>query len=102
MVEHHFPNVVVSDCLTYSLPSVAAGCWIGIDDLEFRSEDDLSGDEVAQVLFILTGGAFDCEGAFGQCKGHQVIYVPAHPAQLVLKPIHPVGCLGQPALYYLT
>jgi hypothetical protein len=28
--------------------------------------------------------------------------VPAHPAQLVLKPIHPVGCLGQPALYYLT
>ena len=41
MVEHHFPNVVVSDCLTYSLPSVAAGCWIGIDDLEFRSEDDL-------------------------------------------------------------
>jgi len=118
MVEHHFPNVVRDEallpdgsgnntkglrcsCRTYFLQAVAAGCWVGIDDLEFRAEDDLSGDDVAQVLFILTGGAFDYEGACGRCKGYQVIYESAKPAQLLLKPILPAECLEQPALYYL-
>lgn len=119
MAEHHFPHVVRDEafppaetrsntkgfscaCLTFFLQSVAAGCWVGIDGLEFRAEDDLSGDDVAQVLFILTGGAFDFEGACGQCKGYQVIYEPAKPAQLLFKPVHPVGCREQPTLYYLT
>ena len=119
MVEHHFPNFLAAEtlrpdgaasitnsvggnCLTYFLGSVAAGCWIGIDDLEFRAEDDLSGDDVAQVLFVLTGGEFDFEGSCGQCKGYQVIYELAKPAQLMLKPLHAVGVLKQPALYYLS
>jgi len=119
MVEHHFSNSFAAeitrsdgaasssgglgrDCRTYFLESVAAGCWIGIDDLEFRAEDDLTGDDVAQVLFVLTGGALDGDGSCGQCKGYQVIYESAKPAQLLLKPIQPIGCPAQPVLYYLA
>jgi hypothetical protein len=115
MVEHKFPNVAASETRTpgaparqgrpyrtYFIQPVAAGCWIGINDLEFRADDDLSGDDVAQVLFNLTGGQVGRNGTAGQCSGYQVFYEPAKPAQLVLKPLHTAAAPAQPSLYYLA
>lgn len=42
--------------VTYFFQSVSAGCWIGTDDFEFRADERLSGDEVAQAVFTLSGG----------------------------------------------
>lgn len=84
--------------IVYYFQSVRAGCWIGTDDLEFRADVSLSGDEVAQALFMLCGGAagYSC----GQVSDYCVEYDERKPATLRLHPLSGVTSLRVPLMYH--
>ena len=70
----------------YQLRPVSAGHWIGFEDMEFRADESLSGDEVAQAIFVLSGGVLD--QVPGQLGGYRVEYSIEHPAHLKLVQMH--------------
>ena len=44
------------------LPPLPAGQWARCGELEFRAEEPLPEDDVAQTLFLLSGGTLDASG----------------------------------------
>lgn len=84
--------------VTYYFQSVPAGRWVGTDDLEFRADEPLSGDEVAQTLFMLSGGVT------GQACGHVgdfcVEYDASRPAMLRLHAPSDHACRRIPRIYH--
>lgn len=73
----------------YLLQAIPAGCWIGIDDLEFRAPEDLTGDEAAQAFFVLTGGIPGIRQTHGECENFWIEYDPAAPCVLALRAKQP-------------
>jgi hypothetical protein len=86
--------------VTYFFQSVAAGHWIGTDELEFRAEEKLSGDEVAQALYMLSGGVpgHQC----GHVGGFCVEYDPNRPAVLRLHAQTGTDIQVSPRIYYMA
>lgn len=84
--------------VTYFFQSVAAGHWIGTDELEFRAEEMLSGDEVAQALYVLSGGVpgHQC----GHLGGFCIEYDPDRPAILRLHAKMGTDIRVSPRIYY--
>ncbi len=86
--------------VTYYFQSVPAGRWVGTDDLEFRADEPLSGDEVAQTLFMLSGGVT------GQACGHVgdfcMEYDASRPAMLRLHAPSDGRCRRVPRIYHRT
>ncbi|QHE87162.1 hypothetical protein [Hydrogenophaga sp. BPS33] len=65
---------------------LAAGDWIRIDDLEFSVDEQLSQDEVAQCIFVVSGGALDEVAAVGETANYQVYYSEELKGKLGLVP----------------
>lgn len=84
--------------VTYFFQSVRAGHWIGTDDMEFRAEESLSGDEVAQAVFLLCGGTVG--HACGQVADYCVEYDDRRPATLRLHPLHGAQSQRIPLIYH--
>lgn len=84
--------------IVYYFGSVSAGHWIGFESMEFRADERLSGDEVAQAIFTLSGGV-DAEVA-GQLGAYRVEYCSARPATLTLVQTHEGPGQPVPRLYY--
>ncbi len=84
--------------IDYYFQSVSAGRWIGTEDLEFRADETLSGDEVAQAIFLLSGGV--ANQTCGEVGGFCVEYDARRPAVLRLHARH--GCVahGLPRIYH--
>lgn len=84
--------------VTYFFQSVAAGHWIGTDELEFRADEKLSGDEVAQALYVLSGGVpgHQC----GHLGGFCIEYDPDRPAVLRLHAKTGTDIRVSPRIYY--
>lgn len=84
--------------VTYYFQSVPAGRWVGTDDLEFRADELLSGDEVAQAVFMLSGGVTG--HACGHVGDFCVEYDASKPAILRLRAQSPDGHRSIPKIYY--
>lgn len=84
--------------VTYFFQSVRAGRWIGTDDMEFRADEALSGDEVAQAVFLLCGGTVG--HACGRVADYCVEYDDRRPATLRLRPLHGADSLHIPLIYH--
>lgn len=76
------PGVQPVRAFDYYFQSVHAGRWIGTSDLEFKADEPLSGDEVAQAFFVLSGGVVN--QACGQIGDFYVEYDLKRPAVLRL------------------
>jgi len=47
-----------------TLPALPAGRWASCEDVEFRATEFLPGEDVAQAVFLLTGGALGPSGTW--------------------------------------
>lgn len=73
----------------YQLTGIGPGCWIGLDDLEFRVQESLTADEVAQAFYVLTGGIPGAQETWGESQNYWLDYDPTRPGVLLLRPKQP-------------
>jgi len=60
--------------------------WVWLDDLEFNLPLALTGDELAQCIFILSGGSpTDPENSRGETANYYLHYAIDRPASLLLE-----------------
>lgn len=75
----------------YQLNGIEPDCWIGLDDLEFRVQVSLTGDEVAQAFFVLTGGIPGIKETWGESQNYRLDYDLSKPNVLFLRAKQPVS-----------
>jgi len=68
----------------FQLHPVRARHWIGFDDLSFRVDESLTADEVAQALFVLTGGIPGVPGTSGESANYRLCYDEFQPGVLLV------------------
>lgn len=84
--------------VTYFFQSVSSGRWIGTDEFEFRADERLSGDEVAQAVFTLSGGV--AGHRCGRLGDYCVQYDALRPAVLQLHALPGLDRTGLPPRMY--
>jgi hypothetical protein len=67
------------------LPDVLALQHIVLDDLEFRIEEAIDADELAQEIFTATGGSLEEHWVFGESESLYIYYDKQLPGQLGLE-----------------
>lgn len=72
--------------VVYEASSLAAGDWLRIDDLEFSVDEQLTQDEVAQCIFVISGGELDEVAGVGETANYFVYYSEELRGRLGLSP----------------
>lgn len=69
----------------YALSGLSGKCWLEFDELEIRFNDDLTPDELAQSIFLITGGSLEGNPKWGETLHHRIYYDINQPGQLGLE-----------------
>lgn len=72
--------------VVYETCALVAGDWLRLDDVEFSVDEPLTQDEVAQCLFVISGGALDEADGVGETANYFIYYSQELRGRLGISP----------------